>query len=172
MKKVLAMVLALMMVLAMTACNGGGADKTTEAGGIDMSKYPAKLNEWSGQNFLDYFKEAGVFTNEEWTYVQDHATYWAGTAVDECAGYMDMDGLVMICVFIVDEDSTEADAKAFMDHVRTNKMFPEDLSSIPVDHMVENVIFWYSATVDEAVYNAMDAAYNNLIQAMGVTPDF
>lgn len=172
MKKVLVMVLALMMLFGLAACGNEAKDKTTEAAGIDMSKYPADINEWTSQNFLDYFAEAGVFTKSEWTYIQDHANYYVGTAVNECAGYMDDTGMIMISIFTFDPESTEVDVKAALESIRTNKTLPAELGSIPVDHMAGNVVFWYSMTTDEAAYNAMDAAYNELVKALGVTPDF
>lgn len=181
MKKVLALILVLVLALSLAACttgnngeNGGETGGTTsgETGGMDMSKYPADINEWTAQNFNDYFKEVGVYTNDEYIYMQDHATYYSGTAVDECGGYMDNEGLYFTGVFIVDPDSQEADGKAMLENLRSTKTFPEELGSIPVDHLVGNVVFFYSFSADEAFYNAFDAAYNQLIKDLGVTPDF
>lgn len=176
MKKILAVALALVMALSMAACNTGNnsTPSTTggEASGIDMSKYPADINEWSAQNFNDYFTEAGVYTDASYIYLQDHATYYTGTAIDECGGYMDDNSLYFTGVFIIDPDSTEADGNAMLDYVRTNKTFTEELGSIPVDHLVGNVAFLYSYSIDEDFYNAFDAAYNQLITDLGATPDF
>lgn len=129
--------------------------------------------DWTSTDIVNYFTEAGVFTNEDWVYVQDHPTYYAGTAVHECAGYMDEEGLVMICVFNTDPNNGETlDVDAFLQGVRDTHALPEDLSSLPVDHMVGDLIFFYRFTADETVYNAFDAAYEQLVAALGVTPDF
>ncbi len=168
MKKLLALILSLTMVLCLAAC-GGGDDKSGE---VDMSKYPADINEWTAQNFNDYFTEAGVYTNEDWVNFQDHAQYYSGTAIDEAGGYMDDAGMINIAVFIVDPDSIEADGEALLNYVKENKCLTEDFSAMPIDHMVGNALFWYSYTSDEEVYNAFEEAYNNLVEALGVTPEF
>ncbi len=169
MKKLLALILSLTMVLCLAACGEDGGAKE-----VDMSKYPTDINEWTAQNFNDYFTDAGVYTNADWVYIQDHATYWAGsgTPVDECGGYQDDTGMIGIAVFTIDPNSLEADAEAFLQSVKDTKTFPTDYGSFPVDHLVGNVIFWYSATADEDVYAAADKAYNDLIAALGVTPEF
>lgn len=175
MKKLLAMILALVMALSLAACSTGSSNPGTtggEAGGIDMSKYPADINEWTAENFNDYFTESGVYTNESYVYYQDHANYYSGTAIDDCGGYMDENGLYFTGVFIVDPDSAEADGNALLDYIRTNKTFTEELGSLPLDHLVGNAAFFYSFSTDEDFYNAFDAAYNQLIADLGATPDF
>lgn len=169
MKKVLAIFLALVMLLGVSACGDAG---NVSGGGneIDMSAYPADLNEWSSQNFLDYFAEVGVFENEDWRYIQDHATYYAGTPINECAGYMDDEAIIMIGIFTIDSDS--ADAEELLSYIKEHKATTDELGAFPIDHMVGNVLFWYSETLDEDVYNAMDEAYNGLVSAMGLTPEF
>ena len=37
-----------------------------------MSKYPADINEWTGQNLVDYFEEAVNFPDDCESWVQDH----------------------------------------------------------------------------------------------------
>ena len=100
MKKLFALLLAMMMVLALAACsdpgsnpdpsnNNAGTQESAPAGGVDLSAYPAGLNDWTGQNFIDYFTAAGVFAEgpgrESW--LQDHVDYWPETPVSECSGY-------------------------------------------------------------------------------------
>lgn len=176
-KRFMAMACVIMMSVSLVACGGSeaGKNKTTtkaEESGIDMSKYPAEINEWTAENFNDYFKEAGLYTKDEFIYVQDHETYYAGLPIDTCGGYMDDEGLYFTGVFILDPDSTEADGKAFLEHVKANKAFTEDLGSLPIDHLVGNVAFMYGLSVDEEFYNAFDAAYNELVEKLGVTPEF
>ncbi len=168
MKKLLVLILSLIMALGLAACGGDGGDKS---GGVDMSKYPADIDEWTAQNFNDYFTEAGVYTNEDWVYLDGHDIY-AGTGVYECGGYMDDAGMIDLCVFIVDPDSKEVDMEAFLTTIKETKAFPEELNAIPLDHMVGNALFLYSYTADEEVYDAFEKAYNDLITALGATPEF
>ena len=202
MKKLLALSLAVTMVLALAACGdpGGspsspnsnaGTQESTPAGGgesqepsggnpsggVDLSAYPADLNDWTGQNFIDYFTAAGVFTEgagrESW--LQDHIDYWPETPVSECAGYWDDDSLILIMIFIFDgslPDTTPEAASEMKNYIKENKMLPEEYASFPVDHLVGDVAFCYMLTTDDDVYNAMDAAYNDLVAAMSLTPDF
>ena len=197
MKKLLALALAMMMVLSLAACGDtgsspsapnsdagtqestpvGGEGSQEPAGGTDLSAYPANLNDWTGQNFIDYFTAAGVFTEgagrESW--LQDHIDYWPETPVSECAGYWDDDSLILIMIFIFDgslPDTTPEAASEMKNYIKENKMLPEEYASFPVDHLVGDVAFCYMLTTDDDVYNAMDAAYNDLVSAMGVTPDF
>lgn len=173
MKKLFALMLVFALALSLTACGGSTDNEANAPAVIDMSKYPADPYDWTSTDIVNYFTEAGVFTNEDWVYVQDHPTYYAGTAVHECVGYMDEEGLVMICVFNTDPNNGETlDVDAFLQGVRDTHALPEDLSSLPMDHMVGDLIFFYSFTADETVYNAFDAAYEQLVAALGVTPDF
>ena len=198
MKKLLALILAMMMVLSLAACSdsgsgntgnpnsdpgtqestpSGGGESQDPSGGTDLSAYPAALNDWTGQNFIDYFTAAGVFTEgagrESW--LQDHIDYWPETPVSECAGYWDDDSLILIMIFLFDgslPDTTPEAASEMKNYIKENKMLPEEYASFPVDHLVGDVAFCYMLTTDDDVYNAMDAAYNDLVAAMGVTPDF
>lgn len=202
MKKLLALFLAMMMVLSLAACSDSGSNpsapnsdagtqESTPAGGeesqgpadgdttggVDLSAYPADLNDWTGQNFIDYFTAAGVFAEgpgrESW--LQDHVDYWPETPVSECAGYWDDDGLILIMIFTFDgslPDTTPEAASEMKNYIKENQALPEDYMGMPIDHLVGDVAFCYMLTTDDDVYNAMDAAYNDLVSAMGVTPDF
>lgn len=202
MKKLLALALAMMMVLSLAACGDSGSGNTGNpnsdpgtqestpaggesqepsggdtTGGTDLSAYPADLNDWTGQNFIDYFTAAGVFTegNGRETWLQDHVDYWPETPVSECAGYWDDDGLILIMIFTFDgslPDTTPEAASEMKNYIKENQALPEDYMGMPIDHLVGDVAFCYMLTTDDDVYNAMDAAYNDLVSAMGVTPDF
>ena len=101
MKKFFAVLLMLTMVFTFCACGGdtasSGNDSGDTASGIDMSAFPADVNEWTGQNFIDYFKAQGLFTDDSAheTWLQDHANYWPQTPVSECAGWWDLVGNVV-----------------------------------------------------------------------------
>lgn len=163
-----------------------GADSSEESGnntvnGIDMSKYPADFNEWTAQNLVDYFNEAVDFPGDCETWVQDHASYWAGMPVYECAGVWNADGAGDVCVmfFVFNPDSPDTTPEA-VEEVKqkirddaNHDYTTEDLNLGPQDHMIGNVSFCYGMlTLNEEVYNDVEAAYNDLVKALGVTPDF
>ncbi len=174
MKKVLSVIIALVLsvglMMSVSAC--GLFDNPPDGGEVDMTKYPEKLEQWSSQNILDYFTEAGVFTNKSYRYTQDHATYYSGTPINEGVGYMDDSGLITICIFTFDTSTEDEDVAALMDYIRQNKKMPDEFGGYIIDHMVGNLAFFYNFTVEEEVLEAMEAAYSKLVEALGVTPDF
>ena len=173
MKKFAAIILTLIMALALVAC--GGTNTPSEGGetkGADLSKYPAKLSEWTAQQFNDYFTEEGVYTDESLAYIQADATYYTGYPIDECGGYMDNEGLYFTGVWTMKKDDSEGSVEDFLAYVKEHHTFDESMNNIPVDHMADGVLFLYSYSQDEAFYNAFEAAYNKLITELGVTPDF
>ena len=181
MKKALALLLTLLMVLSLTACGASKPAQTeapAEAAGVDLSAYPEKLEDWTGQNFIDYFKAAGVFKDGDGyeTWLQDHANYWPGTPVNECAGCWDDAGTFMVMIFLFDgsnADTSEEDLNTWLDGIREKKTLPEEYMSMPVDHLVGNIGFTYEIYIqDEDAYNAMNDAFHALMQAKGVTPEF
>lgn len=55
----------------------------------------------------------------------------------------------------------------------TAQLFAGDTSVELVTKLIAVIlIFFYSFTADETVYNAFDAAYEQLVAALGVTPNF
>lgn len=180
MKKVVCILLAGMMLLGMAACGGGnGGESKADGSSVDMSKYPGTVGDWTGQNLIDYFKEAGIFTGTkegDETWLQDHTTYWPGTPVSECAGYWTGDNSVMVMMLVLKNDLTDSSEKQYNEWISTikeTKKLPGDYNSFVVDHLVGNVVFIYSTTtLDEAVYNAMETAYQNWVTALKATPEF
>ena len=173
MKKFVAIILATMTMLALAACGGS----STPAGegenkGADLSKYPPKLSEWTATQFNQYFTEEGVYTNDKYVYLQDHINYYSGYPIFECGGYMDDEGLYFTGVWTMNKDDSEGSVSEMLDYVRENHTFDESMNSLPVDHLVDNVIFLYSFSQDEAFFNSFEAAYNKLVTELNLTPDF
>lgn len=176
MKKVFSTLLALALVLSLAACggsNGGSGGKSD----VDMSAYPADLGDWTGQNFIDYFTEAGAFTEADGgnSWLQDHADYWPGTPVTECAGWWDdMNNMVTILLLSPDNaDSGQEQYDEWMTAIRDTKALPGDYAALTVDHLIGNVAIQYETTVmDDEIYEKMNAAYQDLVKALGATPEF
>ena len=175
MKKVLAIALAFVMLFSFAACSG--SSEPIEVQLVDLSKYPAELSQWSAQNLIDYFTEAGVFTEgkgkESW--LQDHEFYWIDTPVNECAGYWNETGSILIMCFTFDDtlpDTKPEDVAAMIETIKEKHQLEMELDIIPIDHFAGNIAFSFSYTTDDAYLNAAEEAYNNLVTALGVTPDF
>lgn len=174
MKKIIAMILALMLALSLAACgetNNTDGDPDSAGNTVSLEGYPTDINEWTTDDFVNYFTEAGVFTDSEALYISG-TDVWAGTALSGNVFYADSTGLCSINIYLFDEDNPAADVPAFLSYVRENHTFDESLYLQPVDHLVGTVAFTYSPTTDEEIFEAMDAAYNALVEGLGVTPDF
>ncbi|MDE6110565.1 MAG: YgdI/YgdR family lipoprotein [Eubacterium sp.] len=191
MKKVLAIVLAAIMVMALAACSantGKDGNKDNDSAStnitinVDMSKYPADFKDWTAQNVLDYFTEAVSFPSDCETWLQNHAEYWAGLPIYEVSGIWNDENaaesiVVMFTVFNPDSPDTTPEAVEEIQKIiredKNHDYTTEDLFLGPQDHMIGHVAFSYGATTtDQKVYNEVEAAYNYLVEAMGVTPDF
>lgn len=200
MKKVLAIMLAAMMALSLTACgdatkkddgNGdtsaagnkesGSAADNNESDSVDLSKYPADFNDWTAQNVVDYFQEAVEFPSDCEAWTQNHAEYWSNMPVYECSGVWNADGADdVIAIFVTfnpdSPDTTPEEVEAVQKIIREDKNHDyttEDIFLGPQDHMIGHVSFSYGATTtNDDVYNAIEDAYNYLVKEMGLTPDF
>ena len=171
MKRITAMALALLLALALCACGGRGGNETEEKG-ADLKSYPARLREWTAQDFLDYFTAEGVFTDEKLAFVQSHDTYFDGLPIGECAAYMGGEGQYTAAVFTAAPEG--ADAEALLAAVRSTRTLPEELGlpGVTADHLADGVIFWYGQSEDEAFRSAMEEACQRLFADLGVQPDF
>lgn len=187
MKKFLAILLALTLVLALAACGGEGDDKTdgtdgeADGTGVDLSAYPASLDDWTVSQLLEYFKKAVPALNdsslEDW--YQDHENYWSGFPIDDVAGTWNDEGSISIEFFAfsspdaVDTTQEEIDNwKQILRDDATHSYITDDIFLGPITHMVGNKMFDYEYIESDEIYNAVDAAYNALISALGATPDF
>jgi len=147
---------------------------------VDMSKYPTDINKWTAQNFVDYFNEAVAFPKDCETWVQDHATYWANMPIYEASGVWNMNGAsdVALMIFVCNPDAPDTtpekveELKQAVRDAEDHMYVTDELMLGLIDHMVGNVMFTYSQSPNEEVVKAINAAYDNLVKALGVTPDF
>ena len=190
MKKLLTLLLALAMVLSLTACgsasNGAApaasaapaANESAGADDIDRSADPADFSDWTAQDVMDYFNASvpELAGCEDW--FQDHATYWAGFPIDVAAGTWDDEGTIQMEVYTFNPDNpdtTPEEVEEWRQHIIDDPQHgyvTDDIFLMAVSHMIGNTMINYEYTMDEDAYNAIDAAYNNLVSAMNLTPEF
>lgn len=174
MKKLIAMTLALMLALSLAACgetNNTDGDPDNAGNTVSLEGYPTDINEWTTDDFTKYFTEAGIFTDESKLFVMG-PEYWVGTAISNYLEYYDEGEEIHLMICLYDPSDESVDVEAFLDFVRENHTMDETMYLQPVDHLVGNVSFTYNDTLDEETYEAIDAAYNALVEGLGVTPDF
>lgn len=192
MKRILAIVLAAIMVMALAACSANtGKDEnknntsepavSTSDINVDMSKYPADFKDWTAQNVCDYFAEAVNFPSDCETWLQNHEEDWPNMPIYEVSGIWNADGaddvMVMFTTFNPDSPDTTPEAVEEVQKIiredKNHDYTTEHIFLGPQDHMIGHVAFSYgSSTLNDEVYNEVEAAYNYLVEAMGVTPDF
>lgn len=217
MKKLLAMLLAFVMLLSFAACSNAtpnDGDKDPDLGEdeyivgdeewededweweapehgeipegitvneVDLTKFPADFSEWTAKNVMDYFEEAVDFPKDCEDWVQDHAEYWAGMPVYECAGIWNADGaddvIVLFTTFNPDSpDTTPEEVEEIKQIMRDDPNHDYTTNEIflgPQDHLIGHVAFSYGfTTYNEDVYYQVEVAYNQLVESMGLTPDF
>lgn len=180
MKKIISVFLAAAMLICMSACsltskseNSTSGDKATQAAesegqfkAADMSKYPAELSDWTPENMNEYFTEIGVYTNKDYVYIQDEATYYSDMAVRNATGYMDDDGNYYLSIFYLDPSKSGADAlieQCKKDHAITLG----DDYTIDIDHMVGDYAFSYQLSIDDEFVKTMDAAVEQFAKDTG-----
>lgn len=184
-KKFLILALAAGMAFGAAGCaslEGGmtGAANNTETSlglddvevDFDFSKYPADFNDWTMEDLNNYFFEAGVYPDIDNAFVQDHASYYDGTPIGEGCGYANDSETITIFIFNFADPSIEAGVDEFKQYVIENHEFGDDLGNLPVDHMVGDMMFYYSGTVDEDTYTAFEKAYFQLVKGLGLTQEF
>ncbi len=179
MKKIMKVVLATFLLVCFAGCNkeSDGKNDDENSTDVDMSKYLAEISEWSGQNFVDYFTDAGVFSNDNGyeTWIQDHTSYWPDTPVNECAGWWNKEGTDRVMILIMksdNADTSEEQMNEWIKSIKENHTLPGEYASLPVDHLVGNVAFSFETSIlDDANYEAFNNAYQQLLTALNVTPD-
>ena len=177
MKKFLAILLALVLVLALAAC-GEKDDKGGDAVNVDLSKYPANFDDWTSSDLLNYFKEAvpALADCEDW--YQPHSPYWTGTPFEDCSGTWNDDGSIQIAchAFATDfVDTTKEEVEAFRQAFINDKnhgYLEDGYMFDATSHMAGKMLVDYENSYDEAAYDAMEAAWQALVAAMKLTPEY
>ena len=158
MKKVLALVMVCILALGAIACGG---EAKQEAGSIDWTKYPDKLENWTIADFKDYIRTLNFLPSDAFNMDMSAGDLEAigadsGTMyVDTAAGaYMDI-----IMLFAADS--------AVLADIRST----HEAVGVPMDGVLGNFAFQYSSGTDEELNNAFLKAIQDLGAHYGVTPE-
>ena len=177
MKKLVALFLAVIMVVSLAACSvdltKGKDEKDQEENGtgeVDMSKFPADLEDWSDEDMNNYFIAKGIYENQDWVYVQPK-DMWVDTPVAGASGYQATDNsmtAVITVLRITDEGAEEMIKEITESDPHTSTI----LNGLALDAMVGPFAFCYSFSLSEDVKTAMKEGITDLAEAMNVTPAF
>ena len=160
--KVLALVMVCVFALGAVAC--GSAAKKDESG-VDWSKYPAKLEDWSMANLKDYLRAVGI--------IDDSNDKIMG--IDMSANELEATGVTAGFIYTNTTDGSVVDM--FME-VRTEELvngLKNDhtiAGAIPMDAALGNFGFSYSGGYDEKHIPALKKAIEDLGAHYKVTPEF
>ena len=148
-------------------------------GGVDLSRFPSSLNEWTGQDFIDYFALAGVFATGKGyaVWVESHEKNWPKTPVAECAGWRSTEdgGVGMILVYRFSGefgDTSPEECADVLAYIRESKALPLTMTGVPVTHLAGNVGVSVAYTRDKEVRGKAEAAWAELIEKLGAAPEF
>lgn len=168
MKKLIAMLLAAVMMVSLAACGSNPAQE--DDGEVDMSKFPADLAEWLDEDINDYFAEKGVYENTEWISVQAKDV-WEGTPVAGASVYQSTDGTLTACITVL--RVTDEGAEDMLREITESAPHSwSGLQGLTFDAVVGPFAFCYSLSESEDVRTAMKDAIAELAAEMNVTPAF
>lgn len=164
MKKTLALILVFVLALCAIAC--GSETKTGEQtnDGIDWTKYPEKLEDWTIAELKTYLRAAGVIVDG------DSNMY----ALDMSANELEATGVTAGHIYTNMTDGSIMDI--FME-VRLESLLEElksahTVAGIPMDTLLGNFAFSYTGGYNEEHIAAFKKAIEDLGAHYGVTPDF
>lgn len=152
-----------------------------KANEVDLSKYPADFNDWTAKNVMDYFEEAVDFPKDCEDWVQDHSYWTEFPQVYEVSGIWNEIGDITVMFFTFNTDAPDANAEkveALKQAIINdpNHDYTDSKEGVFLgiqDHMIGNVCFSYGAyTFDDDLYYHIEAAYNQLVESMGLNPVF
>ena len=81
----------------------------------------------------------------------------------------------MVMIFVLDgsyADTSDADCQAMIEYAKEKKALSEDMASFPIDHLAGHFALSDSLSASDDDYNAMEAAWAELLEKLGVTPEF
>ena len=173
MKKLVKVLLVLVVVCSLFACDGnsgnGGSDTT-----VDMTKFPADFAEWTTQDVMDYMTEKGVFTNADYAYIQvrNDEINPCPDSLTELGSYMDNEGLITTIIYYWDVNESEL-VKTEYEHAKETQeanlvysLYNETMP-YPVTHMIGQFGF-FDASADLEFADKFEQAIQDLASDAGV----
>lgn len=183
MKKALTMLLALAMVFSLAACGGAGnADDNKENGSGNKEEnktydYPENFDEWTDTDLVNYFRENGLITNEDWITVQNDIEWTQSGGFSAIVSYYGDDASgVWIDFYYLDVPNAIERINEVYDEIKTTHKY-EMVDVAPGEymtptHMVGKFVFDFSMIVDEETADKAEEVYQELITEYKLTPEF
>lgn len=157
MKKVLALVMVCILALGAVACGG----QKQEAGGVDWTKYPEKLEDWTIADVKDYIRALNFLPGDAFNMDMSAGDL---EAIGAASGTMYVDTTAGAYVDIIMQFA--ADSAAFAEIKSTH-----EAQGVPMDGVLGNFAFQYSSGTDEEHIAAFEQAMKDLGTHFGVVAE-
>lgn len=157
--KMLALAMVCILALGAIACGGEAAN---EAGGVDWTKYPDKLENWTIADFKDYIRALNIMPDDAFN-MDMSAGDLGAIGADAGTMYVDMTAGTYVDIIML----FAADSQVLKDILSTHEAVGQ-----PMDGVLGNFAFQYSTGSDEEHMNALAQAIKDLGAHFGVTPEF
>lgn len=167
MKKVIAILITLVMVLTVAGCTGG------KPGNTDDSNLPSDFSTWTEVEMVNYLKAEGVFTHEDWLYVEDESYLPVG--ITKMISYIDDYGDADIMILWLKADNSIARTEEIYNEIKTTHnyiMTEAGNAPCPFNAMFGRFAILYSFSLDTELVEKCEAALDKLTSEYGVTPEF
>lgn len=167
MKKAIAILITLVMVLTTAGCTGGKPGNTGD------SKFPSDFSTWTDVEMVNYLKDEGVFTHEDWLYIDDEGNTPVG--ITKLISYIDDYGDADIMILWLKTDSSTARTEEIYNEIKTTHnyiMTEADNVPCPFNALFGRFAILYSFSLDTELVEKCEAALDKLTSEYGVTPDF
>ena len=182
MKKLFVIMLIIAMAFCFASCGGsseGGSNDSETTPQVDMSSYPSDIQEWTSENFIEYFDKQGILPISEDLPpgVGSHADEWGGTPIHESIIWSfteDDPGSFAILVYKDAGDVSEEEMEYWKNCIDTDRTMPYEYATFgKVDHLVGNVGFLYSGlALNDELAETIEDAYQQFLKDTGFTPEF
>lgn len=159
MKKVLALTLVCILALGAIACSGGTKQETD---GIDWTKYPDKLENWTIADIKDYIRTLNFLPSDAFN-MDMSAGDLEAIGADSGTMYVDTTAgaYVDIIMLFAPDSQTLADINS-----------THEAMGVPMDGVLGNFAFQYSSGTDEELNKAFAQALKDLGEHFGTPAEF
>ncbi|MCH5324887.1 MAG: hypothetical protein J1E39_06685 [Eubacterium sp.] len=134
----------------------------------------SEFDSWTDADIVNYLKAEGVFTNDDWLFIQTEGVE-APTGVSKVISYMDDYYDAYILIFWLDPNSPTARTEEIYNEIKTTQSyimteagnFPQ-----PFNTLIGRFAIFYSWSFDADLVDKTTAALEKLETEYGVKPDF